>query len=192
VKIYYELISAADIKLMAAVVDKQHMQEDYDNLWYAPALAYEFLLQRVMMEVRQPDRVTVVIDDMSGKTPKDNDYKDNLIAHHRSLLRRGSRLQTRLDFSPLHPKLNFRDSAIAHLNQVADVVSYNIYRQFLDHGEDWESKHTDSSGRQVLPTYDRFKMLAHKFRQGPGGRIQGFGVVKIPLRNRVEWKEQEM
>src|SRR5262245_232421 len=43
---YYDLINDSDISLIAAVVDKRHMQEKYPKPWYTPAIAYELLLQR--------------------------------------------------------------------------------------------------------------------------------------------------
>ena len=67
--------------------------------------------------------------------------------------------------------------------QVADVVAYNVYRQFRQYGEEWERQ-----GLSILPAYDWFLRIAEKFRRGPDGRIQGFGVGKIPLRTRVHWR----
>src|SRR5262249_35723230 len=79
---YYETIVAADLRLFAAVVDKVHVQEDYSTPWYAPAISYEVLMQRVVQEVKRPDTVSVIIDDMTGATPKGNQYRRNLLAHH--------------------------------------------------------------------------------------------------------------
>jgi hypothetical protein len=70
----------------------------------------------------------------------------------------------------------------ANLVQVADIVAYNVMRQFRDHGEEWETRSLLS-----LPTYDWFRRICGKFRQGPDGRIQGYGVVKLPLLDRVAW-----
>jgi hypothetical protein len=69
------------------------------------------------------------------------------------------------------------------LLQVADVVAYNVYRQFREYGEEWETR-----GLPVLPSYEWFSRLLEKFRKGPNGRIQGFGVAKIPLRTQVRWR----
>jgi hypothetical protein len=178
---YYDLIAGADLVLIAAVVDKLHMQETYSNPWYAPTAAYEALLQRAVQEVRVPDTVAVTVDDMTGATPAGNQYKANLKTHHASLARHGSTLLRNLDFRSLGA-LKFANSAHNHLLQVADVAAYNVYRQFLDHGEAWEEV-----AAAQLATYDWFLKLGGKFRQGPNGRIQGFGVVKFPLRRRVPW-----
>lgn len=180
---YYDLIADADLTLIAGVVDKLHMQEDYPpSRWYAPAVAYEILLQRVENELCGKGRVSVVIDDMTGKTPKGNEYKGNLKRHHMQLIQRGSTLKKGFKFTCL-AGLKFVSSQVSNLVQVADVVSYNVFRQFQDHGEAWEEL-----GRISLPAYPYFARILTKFRQGPDGRIQGFGVVKFPLRLRVKWR----
>jgi hypothetical protein len=178
---FYDLIAQADLMLIAAVVDKVRMQETYRNPWYAPTAAYEALMQRVVQEVRLPDTVSVTMDDMTGATPSGNQYKENLKRHHESLVRNGSSLLRTLDFRSLRD-LRFGNSAHSHLLQVADVAAYNVYRQFLDHGDAWE-EHAER-----LATYEWFLKLGAKFRQGPNGRIQGFGVAKFPLRTRIPWR----
>lgn len=178
---YYEAISEADLQVIATVVDKVHVQEDYRNPWYAPAIAYELLLQRVEQEA-DGRRVAVTIDDMSGKTPKGNEYKENLKKHHAKLRRHGSSLRRGFSFPSLLPRLKFRDSALSHLIQVADIAAYNVYRQFVENGDGWEDVDAER-----LATYDYLGRMAHKFRQGFNGRVQGYGIVKFPLRRRVAW-----
>lgn len=176
----YEIVSSTNLQLMAAIINKEHMQEDYENPWYPPALAYEVLMQRVVQEVLSPNTVSIVVDDMDGATPKGNQYKANLKAHHKSLRQTGSRLKNGLDWGPLQG-IKFIDSAKSHHIQVADIVAYNVYRQFVEHGELWENK-----VNKELLTYSWFEKLAPKLRNSEG-RIQGYGVVKMPLRHRVRW-----
>jgi len=181
----YEEIALADLRLFAAVVDKIHLQEDYSRPWYAPAVAYEILMQRIAQQVLRPDTVAVTIDDMMGATPKGSQYRDNLQRHHKQLCNTGTTLLRRRDvqisFDAVKNAIRFMDSADSEIIQVADIVAYNVYRQFVDHGNDWEF------GGDVLPTYKWFDIIANKFCQGIGGRVQGYGVVKFPLRNRMRW-----
>ncbi len=178
---YYDLLASSEILLMAAVIDKQHMQEKYEEeAWYAPAMAYEILMQRLVQEIKYPNTVSVVIDDMDGATPKGNQYKLNLIKQHKILRQVGSKLLKGLDWRPLQG-LRFVDSAKSHHLQVADVISYNVYRQFVEHSEDWED-----AAKAKLETYPWLDKLAHKFRNQEG-RIQGYGIIKMPLRQRVRW-----
>jgi Protein of unknown function (DUF3800) len=183
---YYQVVLGGDLKLIACVVDKVHMREDYgDHAWYPPAAAYELLLQRAEAEIEEcgPGRCfSVVVDDMTGATPKGNQYRTNLRRHHAQLKQTGSYLYRGIRFPHLRD-VRFVDSKRSELIQVADLVAYNVYRQFRDHGEAWEQV-----GLHTLPCYDWFARILPKFRTGPDGRIQGFGVGKIPLRTRVPWR----
>jgi hypothetical protein len=185
----YSLIDQTELVLIAAVVDKVHMQEEYRpprSPWYPPAVAYEYLLQRVVQHVAEPASIAVFVDDMSGATPKGSQYKENLTNQHHQLRTAGSRLQKGLSFNRVEPNLSFIDSAKSHMIQVADVVSYNVYRQFVQHGEAWED-----TGDATLPTYPWFEKIGRKFRCGAGGRVQGYGIVKAPMRKRVPWTYSE-
>jgi hypothetical protein len=56
---YYRLLIQAPIELIGAVVNKQHMQQDYGpprKPWYAPTAAYEFLLQRAVQACQAAHR----------------------------------------------------------------------------------------------------------------------------------------
>lgn len=178
---YYDLISKAEISFIAAVVDKKHAQEKYPNPYYAPAISYELLLHRVQLELGEPASLAVIIDDMTGKTPKGNQFKRNLISQHLSLKQRGGQVVRGFKF-PMLSTQKFINSALSHLVQVADVAGYNVYRQFVDHGENWET-----SPPEKLPTYDHFMKIAHKFRQDENRRVQGYGIVKFPMLRRVPW-----
>jgi hypothetical protein len=177
---YHVTFEAAQLDFIAAVVDKLHTQEDYGaNPWYAPAIAYELLLQRVQQHVAKGDSVAVIIDDMSGATPKGNQYKQNLKAQHARLKQFGGKLKAG-DF-PCLATQTFANSASSHILQVSDLAAYNVHRQFRDHGDEWEQH------QQNLGVYPPFYRIAKKFRTDGNGRIQGYGIVKFPLRNRVQW-----
>lgn len=179
----YGVVVRSDLVLLGAVVDKKHMQEDYaPNPWYAPAVAYDVLLQRVEQQVKHPAQVSVIIDDMTGATPKGNQYKANLQKQHQRFIQRGSALRKGMDFRCLHGSLKFVNSAHSQVLQISDLVSYNIHRQFMDYGDDWET-----AGIGKLPTYAYLKRILVKFRQGREGRVQGYGIAKFPLRKRVRW-----
>lgn len=186
----YSIINESEIMLIAAVVDKKQMKETYNGVaWYAPAVAYDVLMQRVVQEVFPPNKVIVTIDDMTGATPKGNQYKQNLIRHHEQLKKTGSRLRSSLSFSSLHGRLRFVNSAISENVQIADIVSYNVFRQFTDHGKEWDSLPDDFNDGEslTLPTYEYLERISVKFRDDGNGRIQGYGIVKFPLIKRIPW-----
>jgi hypothetical protein len=183
VKNIYQIICDSDIQLIGAVVDKLQEEEQYPKPWYTSAIAYEILLQRVVQEVVLPNKVRVVVDDITGATPKGNQYKRNLSSQHEQLMKSGSRLLPKLSYASLHGRLRFINSSSSDQIQIADIVAYNIYRQFVDHGEDWESE----VAKKILPTYSYFNQICGKFRRGPNNRVQGYGVVKFPVINKIRW-----
>lgn len=182
VDLAYSIILDSDVKLIAAVVDKQHMQDAYgDKAYYPPAVSYEVLAQRLQSELQGVGRCQVIVDDMTGKNPKGNEHKRNLQRHHATLRKNGSRLRGTTMTMDVLADLKFFSSANTELLQLADLVAYNVYRQFVDHGEDWES------GSGTLPMYSQFNRIVGKFRSSASGRVQGYGIVKFPMLKRVLW-----
>ncbi len=185
---YYRLLIQAQLVLLGSVVNKLHMQEDYPTPWYPHTAAYELLLQRAVQATTPGSTLAVTVDAIGGKTPKQNEYQDLLKSHHSSLMRYGSSLQKKISFACLQSPVRFVSSEHSDLIQAADLVSYNVNRQFMDHGEVWETLPTAADGR--LPMYPYFERIAEKFRRHTTGRVQGFGIVKFPLRNRISWRAE--
>ena len=183
VDVFYDDVASADLQLLAGVVDKVHVLEDYPSPWYPPAIAYDTVLQRVENELSPSGGTfTVTIDDMSGKTAKGREHRENLYRQHERLKKTGSALMGKFTFDTLQGRLRFVGSELSHMIQVADLAAYNVQRQFRDYGEEWEDATIDQ-----LPTYEYFGKWASKFRHNSDGRIQGFGIVKFPRRKRVLW-----
>ena len=126
------------------------MQETYSSPWYAPTAAYEVLMQRAVRAVAVGDTLAVTMDDITGKTPKAHDYKRLVGAHHDRLRKHGSVLQPEISFKALVDPIRFMNSAHSDLLQVADIVAYNLHRQFRDHGPAWEEVPT--SGKELPMT----------------------------------------
>lgn len=179
---FYDAIIATDLNFIASVVDKQQVETAYKYPWYPPAIAYEILLQRAEQELHGIGDASVIIDDMTGKTPHGNPYKDNLLKQHEELKQKGSKLQRGISFCCIKGRLKFVNSSHSHLIQVADSIAYDVYRQFRDYGNEWEQ-----IGLKVLPTYEYFIRIVNKFRKGPNGIITGYGIAKFPLRHRIPW-----
>lgn len=183
---WYSVVLDTEFQLVAGVVDKLQMQEDYGNPWYPPAIAYDMVLQRAQNELGGSScTFSVTIDDMSGATPKHNQYRDNLRRQHKLLRGSGSKLRAGLAFTTLVGEVRFMNSAHSELIQVADIAAYNVFRQFQDYGDEWEQV-----GLKKLPTYEYFAKCLKRFRHDGRGRIQGFGVAKMPRRGRVAWSRK--
>lgn len=178
----YDLILAQDCLLIAAIVSKAEVIGRYgERAWYAPAIAYDCLAQRLQLEMsaREGGLVHVTIDDMDGATPKGKQYRDNLERHHKRLRTFGSALQRGMMMDRL-AGLSFADSKFDERLQLADLVTYSVYRQFVDHGAAW-----DSPGAE-LPTYEYLARLAPKFRNH-NGLISGYGIIKFPTVAHLRW-----
>lgn len=166
----YDLIIQLRCELLCCVVDKEEMQRRYSQPWYAPAAAYESIIQRVQMHMNEVDGMaSVTIDAMSGATPAGNQYHDNLVRHHRQLRTSGSRLQPGLAINRIGD-LGFAESHHDERIQLADIVAYNAYRQFVDY---------DGNVDDPAHRYAHFGRLSPKFRQHRGA-IAGYGVVAFP------------
>lgn len=177
----YELMTGASCKLIACVVDKAEVQQLYrDKAYYAPAIAYDCLLQRVQQEMIDcKGEVHVTVDAMTGATSAGNQHLYLLKRQHALLQNRGSTLLKGMSFDRVGG-IAFRDSKLDERLQLADLVAYAVYRQFVDHGADWE----DDS--KPLELYEYLERLAPRFRNRDG-RIQGYGIVKFPMNRRVPW-----
>lgn len=177
----YALLNGCNCNLVACVVNKAEVQEKYKNPYYAPAIAYDCLLQRAQLEMGAcRGETSVIIDAMDGATPKGRQYLDNLQRQHAKLKKHGSPLMAGLRFDRIRGQ-RFRDSKDDERLQLADLVSYAVYRQFVDHGPAWEQ------GGGKLPTYEYFARIARKFRS-QNRRIQGYGIVKFPSNERIPWR----
>lgn len=180
----YDLIIASDLLLLACVIDKKAMAEKYMIPHHPAGVAYDFVLQRAQREMNlQGGRVGVTIDEMRGSTAAGNEHKVLLHRQHKRLLRFGTPLQSSFTFDRVM-NLDFRDSADSELLQLSDLVAYAVYRQFVDHGPDWGDR------SKALPLYDYLARLIPKFRCGPRGRVQGYGIVKYPDDDKIHWNNK--
>lgn len=179
---WYGLMLSPDLSYLAAVVDKPQMRAKYSTPWYPSATAYQFLLQRYELELRRRGRIGHVrVDDMSGSTPAHNQWRALLRSHHARLKADGCRI-TKLTFHHIVEKLVFGNSARFNLLQVADVVAYNVYRQFRDHGDQWDRSDVDH-----VPVYPWLDRILSRFVLGPGNQVEGWGIVKWPRDRKGRW-----
>lgn len=181
----YELLSCDLCLHLACIVNKAEVQETYHKSHhYPPSIAYDCVLQRAQQQMQTEDGIVhIIIDDMSGATPAGNQYRENLNRQHRLLRTKGSALRKGMPMDRIG-NLSFSNSAADHRLQLADLVAYAVYRQFVDHGPDWEKE------VEPLPCYSYFDRISSRFRN-QNGRVQGFGVVKFPRGGSVRWQLEE-
>jgi hypothetical protein len=73
-----------------------------------------------------------------------------------------------------HAKPVFEKSKNSNFLQLADTVAYNVWRQFVDHGDWW-----DNDKSTELKMYPYFQRIVQHFYQ-KNGRISGIGIIKVP------------
>ncbi len=175
----YELINEADCQLVGCVVNKKEAQDRYGlNANHPPGIAYECVLQRAQKEmVSCGGAINVTIDHMTGATRAGNQHKLNLERQHERLKRYGSSLLRGVTFERVR-SLSFRDSKDDERLQLADLIAYAIYRQFLDHGAEWEDPTKD------VEVYEYLYKILKKF-WNHNGIVSGYGIVKFPMNRRV-------
>jgi hypothetical protein len=168
----YTLILEANCQLIAAVVDKASVQARYKTPWYAPTISYECLSQRVQIEMDRKDGVAhVTVDTMDGATPGSNQYQDLLEKHHKSLVTNGSKLQAGMKIDRL-AGINFANSAYDERLQLADLVAYAVYRQFVDDPQCMRATGT--------PSYEYLARLLPRFANDGGAKVAGYGIAIFP------------
>ncbi len=180
----YGWAAGADLRFVAAVIDKPQMLAKYKVPWHPSTTAYLFLLQRYQLHLVQRGGVGhITVDDMTGASPAQNQWRHLLRAHHKRLKQNGCPL-TKLRFDNVAADFRFGDSARFELLQLADFVSYNILRQFRTYGENW-----DDPTQGDLPMYPHLKLLLPRFMRGPEPRnqLQGWGIVKWPQHHAGRW-----
>lgn len=78
-----------------------------------------------------------------------------------------------------HTKVEFENSLYSNFLQLADMVAYNVNRQFIDYGDEWD-KHSEADQHRILPTYEYFERISRYFYHNESNRVSGYGIVKLP------------
>lgn len=177
----YRWLRKVPIVLLAGVVDKIQMQSKYTKPHYAGGVAYTMFLQRFQkLLAKRAATGSVVFDDPAGKSPGGHEWRTLLQRQH-ALLKKQGCPYTRTTFNAVGP-LTLVDSRTSAFVQLADIVSYNTFRQFRDHGLAWED-----ASRKTLPLYEHFGTVASLFDRGPNGEFAGHGVAKWPVAKKIAW-----
>lgn len=171
----YRIVGELPIVLLAAVIDKRGMVEKYSaEKAYSPsAFAYELLMERFQFYLKDVGgQDDVWIDDISGRKPGGHAYKVLISNLQRKLQIQGSTAY-KIRIDRIHGQPKFVPSECCHMVQVADLCAYNVMRQFRTFGR------LPTSATDIYGGYAR---AADKFRIGPNGAVDGYGIVCFPKR----------
>jgi hypothetical protein len=67
------------------------------------------------------------------------------------------------------------------LVQLADLAAYNVYRQFVDYGREWEKP-----TQETLLLYSYFQRMVGNLIT-KDGRVRGIGLCKLPDAAKINW-----
>jgi hypothetical protein len=75
-----------------------------------------------------------------------------------------------------HTEVRFEKSSNSNFLQLADTAAYNVLRQFIDNGDEWEEPSS-----QDLKTYPYFDRVSDNFYCNvQDQQVAGYGIIKIP------------
>ncbi len=90
-----------------------------------------------------------------------------------------------------HISVDFDNSTNSNFLQLADMVAYNVWRQFVDYGDEWDI-HSPEGEHRILPTYPYFDKISSSFYT-KDARLSGIGLIKVPdpYNKSKSWKLSE-
>lgn len=186
--------------------DKQTLKQFIDNFWYPLFNPENVIVQAFVLDKRYfaskrntntpLSLLTQMIFDRLVKYPVDECIVifDQMESDIRSIKNaHGEMLQVskqEINPSPFfgqysHSEIKFEKSSNSNFLQLADTAAYNIFRQFVDHGDEWENPKGTT-----LNTYPYFKRIEDCIYCNEAGLIAGFGIVKFPDLKKVRWAKK--
>jgi hypothetical protein len=154
------------IRVQAVIVDKRYYKNQRPES-KPLMLAVQALFDRVELH---PNRSCEIVFDQM-----ENEIKS--LRHDQGQILKVSSKE--IDLHSFHQKYShtsvvFEQSKTSNFLQLADVVAYNVLRQFVDRGDVWEQQGWDSP-------YLYFEKVMPNMHANPAnGEIKGWGIVKLP------------
>lgn len=181
---FIDLIAAHDrqIKTFSVVFDKRRYKNRSGSSSAPLFKATQVLLERLHKSNFDGDSSIVVFDQMESKVnPKIGNHK-NMLAIYTS---NAGVDHIYVDEYKSISKVVFDSSATEPFLQVADVVAYNVFRQFCEFGRDW----TDEDGN--VTCYKYFGRLLCNTYCSPypyhNSLIRGYGITLVPDFAKKSW-----
>jgi hypothetical protein len=162
------------IKVQAVVLDKRYYK--YREGKYPLELTVVALFDRV--EKGDHKECSIVFDQMDDEIRSTQHTQGRVLRIHKKEVAIPS-FQNKYSH-----KISFEKSCNSNMLQIADTVAYNVYRQFLDFGHEWDNSKIDT-----LPEYSHFEKISDLFYKSSTGQIKGYGLVKVPDPNGRRWKK---
>lgn len=173
----YVLINEAPITIFAAVIDKRQMVSKYAHPVSSTSLAYEFLIERIASFLSRPgvQGHGMMVHDLIQESPgQAKSHQKEIADLHERIQIRGKTDYTNVE--KIIEGVHFLPTDQSNFLQVADMTTYNVYRQFADYWKDWD----ENVDFQAMPKYQFFERIVPKFFTAPTGSLKGYGIKKSP------------
>ncbi len=169
----YDILLSHNVVIFASVVDKHQMQAQYTEPQSPNSLAYRHIFERIELFLQHQAKThgILIFDKITEAEISKKGYENLLARQHLRYLEKGT------DFvrvSQIAEGLLFIPSHENNLLQLADLCAYNVYRQFVDHGAEWDVQGTFTS------RYSYFERIEPKIHCRPAGGYAGWGLQKFP------------
>lgn len=152
------------LQIQAFVLDKRF----FKNRKYSPLkILTQVLFDRV--EMYPSTNSFIVFDQMESRIHSEKNQHGEILKISNREINLGS-----FHKKYTHARPVFEKSKHSNFLQLADTIAYNVWRQFVDHGDWWDD---GTSGE--LSMYPYFRKIFHRFHQ-KAGRVSGIGIIKVP------------
>ncbi len=171
----YDLLDNPAVVLFASVIDKVQMTDKYVAPQSPSSLAYRLLFERFQQFLESQGEGShglVIFDRIHDANFREQGYENLLAQQHLRYLQQGTEF---VEISNIVEGLLFISSAVNNFIQLADLCAYDVFRQFKEHGSEW-----DAPQGEQWPLYGYLKRIVHRFYRGPGGLLAGYGLKKYP------------
>ncbi len=184
VRAVYDAILSHEVQIVAAVIDRARFPIRCRTGETPLSMAYTILFERIERCMQKTDgRAILIFDKIEDNEMKRVGYEKHLAEQHEQHREEGTEF---VDVRCVVEDLFFVRSSQNNGVQLADLCSYNIFRQFRDYGDHFH----DKRGFLVDDRYEFFKLIEPKFfRMAKGGRYAQHALRRCPTKNAKDWKE---
>lgn len=171
---WYPIFKNYSIQTIAIIVDKRYFKNARHSDTTPLEIAAEALFDRT--EIHPNNDCHIIFDQMDSEIKSEKNLQGKVLKIS----------DTKIDLANgkyknkyNHSSATFEKSSNSNFLQLADMVAYNTWRQFVDYGNEWDI-HSPVGQHRNLPMYKFFEIISNNFYHNKKNRISGYGIVKLP------------
>jgi len=166
-----------EIRLIGVVFDKRYYKNRKDNDPFCKTA--QVLFERIEYFMNRLKSYTIlVVDQMESSLSPIRGRNGELLD---VFLNKKKMEPTFVEAFARIKDINFRRSRDENFLQLADLAAYNIFRQFVMYGKEWEDKN-----KKRWKTYHYFSLLSQNFVE-KNKQVRGIGLCKLPDVAKINW-----